>query len=82
MLSAVAMLNQARYSSFAQATLCATQMAFERGLAPDDDTLAQLVQERDSPFAGEPVARLRWPDEPLRSTLIRTSTSSPHKHAT
>ena len=46
-------------------------MSFERGLAPDDDTLLQLTQEHESPLAGEPVERLRWPDEPLRSILIR-----------
>lgn len=49
---------------------CWAQMAFERGLAPDDDTLLQLTQEYESPFAGEAIEHLRWPEEPLRSTLI------------
>lgn len=47
------------------------QAALERGLAPDDETLKQLTQEQDSPFEGMTAESLRWPDEPLRSILIR-----------
>ena len=47
------------------------QASLERGLAPDDETLRQLTQDQDSPFAGMAVENLRWPDEPLRSSLIR-----------
>ena len=59
-------------------------MGLERGLAPDDETLLQLTQEQDSPLAGESVARLRWPDEPLRSILIREYLSEllSHHHST
>ncbi|KAK9805380.1 hypothetical protein WJX73_008568 [Symbiochloris irregularis] len=45
--------------------------ALERGLAPDDETLKQLTQEQDSPFEGMTAESLRWPDDPLRSILIR-----------
>jgi hypothetical protein len=49
----------------------APQSSLERGLVPDDGTLRQLSQERDSTLAGESLAALRWPDEPLRSVLLR-----------
>ncbi|GAB4823718.1 hypothetical protein N2152v2_010764 [Parachlorella kessleri] len=45
--------------------------ALERGLVLDDATIQQLTMERDSPFAGQQVEDLRWPDEPLRSVLVR-----------
>lgn len=45
-------------------------MALERGLVPDDTTIKQLAAEQESPFAGDSVASLRWPEDPLRSVLI------------
>ena len=47
-------------------------MALDRGLLPDDETLKQLTEERDSLVAGKQVASLRWPEDPLRPVLIRT----------
>eukprot|EP00887_Chlorella_sp_A99_P000547 scaffold17.g547.t1 len=45
--------------------------ALERGLVLDDATIAQLTHERDSFVAGQEVAALRWPEEPLRGVLVR-----------
>ena len=47
------------------------QMALERGMAPDDEAIRQIAQEQNSPVAGLAVAQLRWPEEPLRSSMIR-----------
>ena len=47
------------------------QMALERGIAPDDEAIRQLIQERNSPLAGMSVEAIRWPEEPLRSAMIR-----------
>ena len=52
------------------------QMALERGLLPDDETLKQLMEEPDSLVAGRDPASLRWPAEPLRLVLIRRAVSS------
>ena len=54
------------------------QMALERGLLPDDNTLEQLGRELNSPFANRFVEELRWPSEPLRSVLIRALSSGVH----
>ena len=48
------------------------QMALERGIAPDDEAIRQIIQERNSPLAGMAVDTVRWPEEPLRSAMIRT----------
>ena len=47
-------------------------MALERGIAPDDEAIRQIIQERNSPLAGMSVEAVRWPEEPLRSAMIRT----------
>ena len=47
------------------------QMALERGIAPDDEAIRQIIQERNSPLAGMAVDTVRWPEEPLRSAMIR-----------
>lgn len=46
------------------------QLALERGLLPDDETLKQLTEERGSLVSNVPVAALQWPAEPLRPVLI------------
>ena len=48
----------------------ALQNALEKGLLPDDATLLQLVQDRNSAVYGQPVRGLAWPEEPLRPVLI------------
>ena len=53
----------------------AVQMALERGLLPDDETLKQLTEEPDSLVAGRDPSSLRWPAEPLRMVLIRRAVS-------
>ena len=55
--------------------MAAVQMALERGLLPDDETLKQLTEEADSLVAGRDPASLRWPAEPLRMVLIRRAVS-------
>lgn len=51
------------------------QLALERGLLPDDETLKQLVDEKGSAVYGQSIAALQWPVEPLRSVLIRKALS-------
>lgn len=46
------------------------QNALEKGLLPDDATLVQLVQDRNSVVYGQPVEGLAWPEDPLRSVII------------
>ena len=48
------------------------QAALERGLVLDDFTIQQLIDERDSPVAGQAVEELRWPEEPLRGVMVRS----------
>lgn len=48
----------------------ALQLALERGLLPDDETLKQLTEERGSLVSRMSVASLQWPAEPLRTVLI------------
>ena len=58
--------------------LTAWRASLERGLLPDDATLEQLVSEGDD-FAraaaaaspGDPSPLLQWPEEPLRTMLLR-----------
>jgi hypothetical protein len=47
------------------------QNALEKGLLPDDATLQQLVEDRNSAVFQLPLNSLPWPDEPLRAVLIR-----------
>lgn len=47
------------------------QAALELALLPDDETLKQLTTDSNFPFYGSDVEELRWPEEPLRSLLIR-----------
>ena len=49
------------------------QNALEKGLLPDDATLQQLVEDRNSAVYRLPLNSLPWPDEPLRAVLIRAS---------
>ena len=46
------------------------QNALEKGLLPDDATLHQLVQDRNSVVYGQAVQGLAWPEDPLRPVLI------------
>ena len=47
------------------------QYALDWGLFPDDETLKQIIHEGES-FAGDHTAEeLRWPEEPLRTSLFR-----------
>ncbi|KAI7841137.1 hypothetical protein COHA_005107 [Chlorella ohadii] len=46
--------------------------ALERGLVLDDFTIQQLIDEKDSPVAGQSVEALRWPEEPLRFVMVRS----------
>lgn len=45
--------------------------ALDRGLLPDDDTIRQLAADRETFTVGHDLETLRWPAEPLRTTLIR-----------
>ncbi|KAG2483511.1 hypothetical protein HYH03_017619 [Edaphochlamys debaryana] len=48
--------------------------ALNRGLLPDDNTILQLVAEGDdfaAACADAPLERLSWPEEPLRTMMIR-----------
>eukprot|EP00884_Botryococcus_braunii_P013814 jgi/Botrbrau1/22433/Bobra.0091s0035.1 len=45
--------------------------ALDRGLVADDETLKQVLEERDSPFFGRLHSSLQWPEEPLRAVLVR-----------
>lgn len=47
------------------------QEALNRGLLPDDNTLMQLSQEKDSIVHGRSLDSMRWPDLELRAVLIR-----------
>ena len=47
------------------------QEALNRGLLPDDNTLMQLSQEKDSIVHGRSLDTMRWPDLELRAVLIR-----------
>ena len=47
------------------------QEALNRGLLPDDNTLMQLSQEKDSIVHGRSLDSMRWPDVELRTVLIR-----------
>lgn len=47
------------------------QEALNRGLLPDDNTLMQLSQEKDSIVHGRSLDTMRWPDSDLRAVLIR-----------
>ena len=40
-------------------------------MAPDDEAIRQITLEQNSPMAGLGVSELRWPEEPLRSSMIR-----------
>lgn len=57
--------------------LTCLQNALEKGLLPDDITLHQLVQDRNSVVYGQAVEGLAWPEEPLRATLISAHLLSP-----
>lgn len=47
------------------------QEALNCGLLPDDNTLMQLSQEKDSIVHGRSLDTMRWPDSDLRAVLIR-----------
>ncbi|EFJ48678.1 hypothetical protein VOLCADRAFT_90897 [Volvox carteri f. nagariensis] len=54
--------------------LAAWSAALSRGLLPDDSTLQQLVAEGDdfaAACAHSPLELLSWPEEPLRTMMIR-----------
>ncbi|GFR40849.1 hypothetical protein Agub_g1499 [Astrephomene gubernaculifera] len=54
--------------------LAAWSASLSRGLLPDDSTLLQLVAEGDdfaAACADAPLERLAWPEEPLRTMMIR-----------
>ncbi len=38
---------------------------------PDDETLTQLLVDRDWPLARHSLPELRWPAAPLRGVLVR-----------
>ena len=64
-----------QHGSMTEAQLAAkrspcVQLALERGLLPDDETLKQLTEERGSVVSSLPAASLQWPAQPLRTVLI------------
>lgn len=57
------------------------QEALNRGLLPDDNTLMQLSQEKDSIVHGRSLDTMRWPDSDLRAVLIRELQPSCSAHS-
>ena len=47
------------------------QAALSRGLLPDDETLQQLKNDKEAFTINRSPKELRWPEEPLRTSLIR-----------
>lgn len=47
------------------------QASLERGLLPDDNTLCQLMADKELFTIGCEESDLKWPPEPLRQTLVR-----------
>eukprot|EP00803_Ostreobium_quekettii_P008826 evm.model.scf_2565.1 EVM.evm.TU.scf_2565.1 scf_2565:1050-6339(-) len=45
--------------------------ALDRGLLPDDETLMQVIQDGESFASDHTPEELRWPEEPLRTALLR-----------
>lgn len=51
--------------------LSAWKASLNRGLLPDDEAIQQLKNNNEGFTVGHSVEELRWPVEPLRTTLLR-----------